>query len=362
MQIACTKKLFDELKIAPEAADMALPPLFCWSANIVTINRRKAVVCVNASSRFGFVLYGIKAKELKELPELLNDEIKRCLLMYCIRLEIVERYFSDAPGVQIVKSSDRSSTAKLNKTVETVECLEEFLDKNGLSQPLLAKKLNIIPFGDSKGGYFHPIEKMVADFKEHYGDDLFSCNAVDLTIKLDLERYTAWRRLIVPMSYTFEQLHQAIQASFSWDEHHMYDFELQDGSNGYIRLELEQDEDEFEPPDDSCRVYLTQEKTLADFLPEQTDFVYTYDFGDSWEHEIHLNSIISDYNNYFPVCIMGEGDAPPEDVGGVDGYLRFLDAMANPSHPEHEDMKQWALSQYYRDFNIQYINHRLKYV
>lgn len=32
---------------------------------------------------------------------------------------------------------------------------------------------------------------------------------------------------------------------------------------------------------------------------------------------------------------------PPEDIGGAPGYAEFLDAMTDPSHPEHDDMLEW---------------------
>ncbi len=35
------------------------------------------------------------------------------------------------------------------------------------------------------------------------------------------------------------------------------------------------------------------------------------------------------------------GKCPPEDVGGFLGYYGFLDAMADPKHPEHDHLKDW---------------------
>jgi hypothetical protein len=32
----------------------------------------------------------------------------------------------------------------------------------------------------------------------------------------------------------------------------------------------------------------------------------------------------------------------PEDVGGIWGYQEFLRAIADPSHEEHLEWKQWA--------------------
>jgi hypothetical protein len=41
-------------------------------------------------------------------------------------------------------------------------------------------------------------------------------------------------------------------------------------------------------------------------------------------------------------CVAGARARPPEDVGGFDGYERFLAIMADRDDPEHADMKQWC--------------------
>ena len=46
--------------------------------------------------------------------------------------------------------------------------------------------------------------------------------AIDLTVTLDLERYKAWRRVVVPGDATFVQLHKIIQCVFSWQDRHPY--------------------------------------------------------------------------------------------------------------------------------------------
>jgi Plasmid pRiA4b ORF-3-like protein len=40
-------------------------------------------------------------------------------------------------------------------------------------------------------------------------------------------------------------------------------------------------------------------------------------------------------------CIEGAGACPPEDVGGAWGYVEFLQAMADPKHERHWDVKEW---------------------
>ena len=32
---------------------------------------------------------------------------------------------------------------------------------------------------------------------------------------------------------------------------------------------------------------------------------------------------------------------PPEDVGGIPGFYEFLEAIADPNHPDHEDRLDW---------------------
>jgi len=40
-------------------------------------------------------------------------------------------------------------------------------------------------------------------------------------------------------------------------------------------------------------------------------------------------------------CLEGERACPPEDVGSSSGYMDYLEAMRDPSHPDHEQMVEW---------------------
>lgn len=42
-----------------------------------------------------------------------------------------------------------------------------------------------------------------------------------------------------------------------------------------------------------------------------------------------------------PRCLAGARACPPEDVGGPEGYLNFLDAIDDPEHECHEDYLDW---------------------
>jgi len=43
-----------------------------------------------------------------------------------------------------------------------------------------------------------------------------------------------------------------------------------------------------------------------------------------------------------PQCMAGAGACPPEDCGGSHGYQNLLEALADPSHPEHENLSDWV--------------------
>ena len=67
---------------------------------------------------------------------------------------------------------------------------------------------------------------------------------------------------------------------------------------------------------------------------------YIYDFGDNWEHRIKIGRITDPVpGELYPRLIEVTGKCPPEDVGGFPGYYGFLDAMADPKHPEHDHLK-----------------------
>jgi hypothetical protein len=40
--------------------------------------------------------------------------------------------------------------------------------------------------------------------------------------------------------------------------------------------------------------------------------------------------------------LSGKRACPPEDVGGPWGYENFLEALADPKHPDHEDLAEWC--------------------
>jgi hypothetical protein len=83
---------------------------------------------------------------------------------------------------------------------------------------------------------------------------------------------------------------------------------------------------------------------LDQLAPERrTKFVYEYDFGDSWEHQVLVEKVTEPEpgTTLHPHCLDGQLACPPDDCGSIPGFYRMLDVLADPDHEEHEDMLEW---------------------
>jgi hypothetical protein len=153
----------------------------------------------------------------------------------------------------------------------------------------------------------------------------------------DIDRPAVWRRLQVPETFTFERLHYVIQVAFGWQNSHLYEFSPGGfGTSPTIGItESFGFFDEGAAEKNAAKIKLSKVFTK----PGQT-FIYIYDFGDSWTHEITLESITKD-SSASAQLIAGEGACPPEDCGSTGGYAELKEIMANPKHKEHKEMKEW---------------------
>lgn len=88
--------------------------------------------------------------------------------------------------------------------------------------------------------------------------------------------------------------------------------------------------------------------------------VYEYDFGDSWVHEVVFEELQRNMEaSPIPRCHAGSRAAPPVDSGGVHGYAELVQALADPTHPEHDEQRTWAGQYDPERFDADAINGRL---
>jgi hypothetical protein len=174
-----------------------------------------------------------------------------------------------------------------------------------------------------------------------------------LQFRLSLEevRPTVWRRIQVPADCTLVRLHRIIQAVMGWQDYHLHEFTIAALSYGDIET------------DEENRVRDERAFRLRDFHFVPGDRIeYEYDLGDSWRHVLQLEEVIAPVaDGIHPLCIGGENSAPPEDVGGASGYEEFLEALFDPSHEEHEDVKSWVGRPFHPTvFSVEEANERLR--
>lgn len=146
-----------------------------------------------------------------------------------------------------------------------------------------------------------------------------------------------WRRIQVPESYTFWDLHVAIQDAMGWCDGHLHQFEtVTNKPSDKIYIGIPSDEDPYEIKKD-------WEEKISDWydLEKNNKMNYTYDFGDNWDHKIVLEKILLCDGSKYPRCIDGKMACPPEDCGGVWGYEDLIEIIKNPKHKEYKEMKEW---------------------
>ena len=157
------------------------------------------------------------------------------------------------------------------------------------------------------------------------GDPVYQ---VKITLQ-GVEKPPVWRRVLVPAGIQLDQLHEVVQAAMGWQHAHLHVFI--DGQTYYG------------VPDPELPYRDEHATRLNELVKPGGSLEYTYDLGDSWDHEILIEeATIARSDLRYPRCIAGEAACPPEDVGGRPGYARLVDILTDPAHEEHQDILDWC--------------------
>ena len=144
-----------------------------------------------------------------------------------------------------------------------------------------------------------------------------------------------WRSIQVPSSMLLRDLHFIIQYAMGWENAHLHEFEKEDVCYSDVVNE--------ELPSVQYSGMI-----VADLLKKQGDtMIYRYDFGDNWEHQMVLEELITpQQGSEYRLCSGGARRCPPEDCGGVHGYLDMLECLNDPDDPEREEYLEWLGGSY----------------
>ncbi|GIF74817.1 plasmid pRiA4b ORF-3 family protein [Asanoa siamensis] len=143
---------------------------------------------------------------------------------------------------------------------------------------------------------------------------------------------TVWRRVELPAAYTLDRVHRVIQHAMGWQDYHLHSFEV-DGV-------------QYGDPDPDGELALRDELDvrLDAVAHKGTRLLYTYDFGDWWEHDLVVEDVFAaEPDERYPRCVAGERACPPEDVGGAFGYADLLVALRDTQHPQHAELRSLVI-------------------
>jgi hypothetical protein len=163
-----------------------------------------------------------------------------------------------------------------------------------------------------------------------------------------------WRRLLVPADLTLEQLHDVLQRVMGWEDCHMHEFRI--GQQRFGKP------DPMEQAFGAPRTANEGTARLSSVLGRvATKAMYTYDFGDSWEHQIVVEKRLApEPGRAYPTCLAGERHGPPEDCGGISGFYNLLEAISDPEHEQHEELLDWLGDVFDPEaFSVAEVNRRL---
>ena len=122
-----------------------------------------------------------------------------------------------------------------------------------------------------------------------------------------------WRRVWVRSDSTIADLHYTFQLAMGWTDSHLNCFIIHGKEYGVAHV------GGISFSDDPSQV------RLADFgFRVRERFLYEYDFGDLWQHDIRVKRIWPmEPKRTYPVCIGGRRACSPEDCGGPWAFMEL---------------------------------------
>jgi hypothetical protein len=156
-------------------------------------------------------------------------------------------------------------------------------------------------------------------------------------LKITLREITPpiWRRVLVPGDLSLDKLHLVIQAAMGFWNYHLHVFEIDGARYGL-------------PDRDGELEFIDERKILLEKVVRRpSTFMYEYDFGDGWEHDVVVEKILKrPTQQELPAIVDGERSGPHEDAGGYSGHDHLVAVLADPKHEEHDELRAWAGADY----------------
>ncbi|UCZ54945.1 hypothetical protein LGQ02_09445 [Bacillus shivajii] len=120
---------------------------------------------VNDKNRYTIVLYGLKAKDYKNLEELFIEGVKQAFKEEGIKAEMIDKYVQHSKQFFYGKTKNRTTVARVNQICKEIEFFIDRLDLNTIIQTPLSVFTSQLLRGDGKGDYIYPYKEMYKDLE-----------------------------------------------------------------------------------------------------------------------------------------------------------------------------------------------------
>jgi len=162
-----------------------------------------------------------------------------------------------------------------------------------------------------------------------------------------------WRCIELTSQTTLKQFHRILQIAMGWTNSHLHEFIV--GRQRYGTPDLHYD--------GPSEVIAEGKVHLSKVLPVlEARILYVYDFGDYWQHSVHLEAVLSAQPGIdYPRVLDGARSCPPEDCGGTTGYADLVDILLDPTHEDFQQMREWVGEEFDAEvLHLEKINARLR--
>lgn len=355
MDFYLTKKVRDACpKLVAADPEAPTEPLFNWYVSWVPFATRSVagdtIVAVNEATRLIVAIPGVCKtgvhKALLKLPNRIIEVLKK----FQVREEICEAFRKNFETVSYHPNHNRIMTARLNRQAEdAAESWYSYTDPDTYIPWDFDLEVNDFVYRDKekKRNFFSPQDLMEDCFSTYFKMPVYNYPAYELLVTLDLNLYKVWRRIIVPVDLSLAGFSYVMEKTFSntISGIHLHQYILrkvdENGREAYKAAFYYGNPELY--MDSPMKNWAPEaEHTISDLFRPHMNVYYNYDFGDDWMFRIELVKTLPHCDIYSPKVKDGKGQEPPEDVGGVEGYKKFLEALRDPQNPEYVLANKWA--------------------
>ena len=115
-----------------------------WHGNLLTINRRKALLLTHTESLYSIFIYGVTKKEMPELPGRIRERLKRQLMRDDFNIAEIEEILNYSDHFSFFKSYNKSVIGVMNNMALMIN--NKIMQTGKVDEYAISNMLNNTPF------------------------------------------------------------------------------------------------------------------------------------------------------------------------------------------------------------------------